>query len=135
MDNKFKTIMNMDCQSDNESLASSQTKQDSSPLFTLSSMQLNFLVVLILAGVNAVLALVYAYIKYWSKRKTRSGHVNHASSHVINQDGRPHQVRRQSSVKLEQSSWKYSRRSTSTHIVLNAGKKKESLRRISSNFL
>ena len=94
------------------------------PHSLLTPKQTCFLIVTVLALINAILALIYGYIRYKEKHKNRHGYVQSYDTAL---------QRRKSSVNSNQSI-REKRRKTSTHIILNAGKR-ESVRRVSSNLL
>ena len=84
----------------------------------LSPMATQFLVVLVLALVNAILGLIYAYIRY--RERKRSPYGNTVTL-----------LRRRSSVMEAVTT----RRKLSTHMFFSMGQSKESARRLSTAFL
>ena len=90
----------------------------------LSPMERHFLVVFVLAGANAILGAIYAYIWYRGKRKQS---YNFSGDTVTT-------YRRQSSVE-DAAQMKYKRRKMSTHIALSVNKSKPAGRRMSSAYL
>ena len=101
---------------------------------SLSPMATHFLVVFILAAINALLALIYGYIRYTARKRNSSyrssfGFLDTGGAAAAGPGGGG-SSRRSSDQGVNQT-----RRKTSTHIVLSLGHSKDHARRISNAFL
>ena len=94
------------------------------PVSSLSLMELNFLVVGVLATINLILGAIYGYIRYTRKRR-----------HVYREHLRTNEPKTSVGLELELNHYRDRKRKMSTNLVLAVGQNRNSARRMSSAFL